>query len=163
VSTPLRHMLLLAVTALVVPTLALAAPPPTESLVVDDTYVYAAGTDGNPCPFQVTYHNEGTFLITTHLDSSGEVVRQFARGIDFLETYSASGKSISSRTPATVHFDAATNTIIGTGNQRHFTIPGSGILYAQAGRVLIDLDTGTSSSTGLNIPQGDAFCSAFAA
>jgi hypothetical protein len=161
-STLLRLTFFLALTALAAPMLAPAAPPPTSSIPVDDTFIYAPGTDENPCAFQVTYHNEGTFLVTTHLDSSGVAVRQFARGTDFLETYSANGRFISSRTPATVHFDVATNTLIGTGSQRHFTIPGSGILYAQAGRVVIDLNTGTSSSTGLNIPQSDAFCSALA-
>jgi hypothetical protein len=160
--TLLRHILLFVLTALVVPTVAFATPPTTEPITFDDTFVYAAGMDENPCPFELTYHNEGTYLVTTHLDSSGIAVRQFARGIDFLETYSANGKAISSRTPASVHLDVAANTLVGTGNQRHFTVPGGGIVYAQAGRVVIDLNTGTVSSTGLNVPQGEEFCSALA-
>ena len=160
--TLLRHISLFALAALVVPMGVFATPPTTEPLVFDDTFVYAPGTDENPCSFELTYRNVGTYLVTTHFDSSGVAVRQFARGIDFLETYSANGKAIPSRTSASVHLDAATNTLVGTGNQRHFTVPGAGILYAQAGRFVIDLNTGTISSTGLNVPQGDEFCSALA-
>jgi hypothetical protein len=160
----LRLILLFGVTSLAVPVVAFATPPTTDAIVFDDTFVYAPGSDENPCPFEVTYHNEGTYLVTTYLDSSGAVVRQFARGIDFLETYSANGKAISSRTPASVHFDAATNTLVGTGNQRHFIVPGVGIVYAQAGRFVIDLATETVvSSAGLDVPQSESFCAALAA
>ena len=160
--TLLRQILFFVLTALVFPVVALATPPTTEPLTFDDTFVYAPGTDENPCSFELTYRNVGTYLVTTHFDSSGVAVRQFARGIDFLETYSANGKAVSSRSAASVHIDVATNTLVGTGNQRHFTVPGGGILYAQAGRVVIDLNTGTVTSTGLNVPQGEEFCSALA-
>ena len=93
--TLLRPILIFTVTALVVPMVAFATPPTTEAISFDDTFVYATGADENPCSFELTYHNEGTYLVTTHLDSSGVAVRQFARGIDFLETYSANGKAIS--------------------------------------------------------------------
>jgi hypothetical protein len=114
--------------------------------------VYPVGSPDNPCPFELTYHNRGTFIVTTHFDADGTNVRQFARGTDFLETYSANGKQISSITPATVHFDPATNTLIGTGNQRHFIVPGVGVVYAQAGRFV---DLGTEEllmSSGLDLP-----------
>ncbi len=159
----LRSILLFGVTALAVPVVAFATPPTTEAILFDETFVYAPGSDENPCSFELTYHNEGTYLVTTYLDSSGVVVRQFARGIDFLETYSANGKVISSRTPASVHFDVATNTLVGTGNQRHFIVPGVGVVYAQAGRFVIDLATGNLvSSAGLDIPQSEVFCAALA-
>ena len=158
----LRPILIFSVTALVVPVVAFATPPTTEAISFDETFVYAPGTDENPCSFELTYHNEGTYLVTTHRDSSGAAVRQFARGIDFLETYSANGKAISSRTPASVHFDVATNTLVGTGNQRHFIVPGVGIVYAQAGRFVIDLATGEVSSAGLDVPQSHDFCAALA-
>ena len=160
--TLLRPILLFTVTALVVPMVAFATPPTTEAISFDDTFVYATGADENPCSFELTYHNKGTYLVTTHLDSYSVAVRQFARGIDFLETYSANGKAISSRTPASVHFDVATNTLVGTGNQRHFIVPGVGIVYAQAGRFVIDLATGEVSSAGLDAPQSEDFCAALA-
>ena len=159
----LPSILCFCVTALVIPVIASAAPPTTEAISFDETFVYAPASDENPCPFELTYHNEGTYLVTTHVDSSGAAVRQFARGIDFLETYSANGKAISSRTPASVHFDVATNTLVGTGNQRHFIVPGGGIVYAQAGRFVIDLATGNLvSSSGLDVPQSEEFCAALA-
>ena len=160
--TLLLSILIFTVTALVVPIVVFATPPSTEAISFDDTFVYASGVDENPCSFELTYRNEGTYLVTTHLDSAGVAVRQFARGIDFLETYSANGKTVSSRTPASIHFDVATNTLVGTGNQRHFIVPGAGIVYAQAGRFVIDLATGEVSSAGLDVPQGDNFCAALA-
>jgi hypothetical protein len=101
------------------------------------------------------------FIVTTHLDADGTTVRQFARGTNFLETHSANGKEISSITPATIHFDPATNTLIGTGNQRHFIVPGAGVVNAQAGRFVIDLATGDLiTSSGLDIPLGAEICTA---
>jgi hypothetical protein len=160
----LRLTILLTATALAAPAAALAAPPETDTIVMDDTFVYPVGSPDNPCPFELTYHNRGTFIVTTHLDADGTIVRQFARGTDFLETYSANGKQISSITPATVHFDPATNTLIGTGNQRHFIVPGVGVVYAQAGRFVIDLATEELLSfSGLDIPLSAEICTALTA
>jgi hypothetical protein len=157
----LRLTILLTATALAAPAAALATPPETDTIVVDETFVYPVGSTDNPCPFELTYHNSGTFIVTTHLDADGTTVRQFARGTDFLETYSANGKEISSITPATIHFDPATNTLVGTGNQRHFIVPGAGVVYAQAGRFVIDLVTGDLiTSSGLDIPLGAEICTA---
>jgi hypothetical protein len=159
----LRLTIILTATALASPAAALATPPETDTIVVDETFVYPVGTTDNPCPFELTYHNSGTFIVTTHLDADGTIVRQFARGTDFLETYSANGKEISSITPATIHFDPATNALIGTGNQRHFIVPGAGAVYAQAGRFVIDLVTGDLiTSSGLDIPLGAGICTALA-
>jgi hypothetical protein len=70
---------------------------------------------------------------------------------------------ISSKSPAMVHLDPATNTVVGTGNQRHFIVPGLGILYAQAGRFVIDLNTGeTISVSGLDIALSERLCAALA-
>jgi hypothetical protein len=160
-TTPFRFVLLLAATALATPAVVFAAPPVNETISLDDVFVYPVGTADNPCPFDLTYHSRGTFVITTFVDSSGTPVRQFARGTDFLETYSANGREISSVTPATIHLDVATNTLIGTGNQRHFIVPGTGVVYAQAGRFVIDLDTGDLVSvSGLDIPLNAEICDA---
>lgn len=51
----------------------------------------------------------------------------------------------------------------GTGNQRHFIVPGAGVVYAQAGRFVIDLGTGTLVSvSGLDIPLNAEICAAIA-
>jgi len=162
---PLRLVLLLALTALALPVAVFATPPVTETMPIDETFLLPAGTEGNPCSFDLTYHNQGTFLLTTHFDSAGAPVRVFARSSPghFLETYSANGKEISARSTAVVHLDLATNTLVGTGNQRHFIVPGAGIVFAQAGRFVIDFpDGGILSVSGLDIPQGAEFCAALA-
>jgi hypothetical protein len=129
---------------------------------LDETFVYPADTVENPCPFEVTYHNQGTFVISTHYDSAGAVIRQFARGSDFLGSYSANGRQLSWRSPA-IHLDAATNTLVGTGNQRHFVVPGGGVVCAQPGRFVIDVATGNVVSVpGLDVPQTAEFCAALA-
>ena len=159
------RLVLLALTALALPTAALATPPVTETEITDETFVLPAGTEGNPCSFDLTYHNQGTFIFTTHFDSAGAPVRIFARSSPghFLETYSANGKEISARSTAVGHVDLATGTLFGTGNQRHFIVPGVGIVFAQAGRFVIDFPAGgIISVSGLDIPQGAAFCAALA-
>jgi hypothetical protein len=159
------RLVLLALTALALPTAALATPPGTETEITDETFVLPAGTEGNPCSFDLTYHNQGTFIFTTHFDSAGTPVRIFARSSPghFLETYSANGKEISARSTAVGHVDLATGTLFGTGNQRHFIVPGVGIVFAQAGRFVIDFPAGgIISVSGLDIPQGAAFCAALA-
>jgi hypothetical protein len=159
---PLRFILLLVVTAIAPASVASAAAPTRSTVVLDETFVYPAG-DPNPCPFEITYRNQGTFFITTFFDSNGTAVRELDRGAYFLESYSANGKTISSVSPAMIHVDPATNIIIGTGNQRHFTAPGLGIVYAQAGRFVIDGNTGeTLSVSGLDVPLSDRICAALA-
>lgn len=161
----LRLVLLLALTALASPVAAIATPPVTETDVIDETFLLPAGTEGNPCSFDLIYHNQGTFIFTTHLDGAGVPVRIFARSSPghFLETYSANGKQISARSTAVAHLDLATNMLVGTGNQRHFIVPGVGIVFAQAGRFVIDFpDGGIISVSGLDIPQGEEFCAALA-
>ena len=97
-----RLALLLTVTALALPAAAFATPPVTETVPIDETFVLPAGTEGNPCSFDLVYDNQGTFLFTTHFDSAGTPVRIFARSISgpFVETYSANGKEISARSTA---------------------------------------------------------------
>ncbi len=121
-----------------------AATPARSTIVLDETFVYHIG-DPNPCPFEVTYRNQGTFFVTIFLDANDNSIRELDRGAYFRESYSANGKVITSKSPATGHVDPATDTGVGTGNQRHFTVPGLGIVYAQAGRFVIDLTTGESS------------------
>lgn len=160
-----RLALLLTVTALALPAAAFATPPVTETMPIDETFVLPAGTEGNPCSFDLVYDNQGTFLFTTHFDSAGTPVRIFARSISgpFVETYSANGKEISARSTAVAHLDLATSTLVGTGNQRHFIVPGVGIVFAQAGRFVIEFpDGGVVSVSGLDVPQGAEFCAALA-
>ncbi len=131
--------------------------------MLDETFVYPVG-DPNPCPFEVTYRNQGTFFVTTFIDADGNTIRELDRGAYFLESYSANGNVISSKSPAVGHLDPATNIVVGTGSQRHFTVAGLGIVYAQAGRFVIDGNTGeTISVSGLDVPLSDKLCTALTA
>jgi hypothetical protein len=161
-SAAVRLTLVVAVAVLGSASTVSAAPPLRSTVVLDETFVYPVG-DPNPCPFEVTYRNQGTFFVTTFVDANGTTIRELDRGAYFLESYSANGKVISSKSPAMVHLDPATNTVIGTGNQRHFIVPGLGIVYAQAGRFVIDLSTGeTISVSGLDVPLSERLCAALA-
>jgi hypothetical protein len=158
----LRLTLVLAVAALASASAVSAATPLRSTVVLDETFVYPVG-DPNPCPFEVTYRNQGTFFVTTFVDANGNIIRELDRGAYFLESYSANGKVISSKSPAMIHLDPATNIVVGTGNQRHFIVPGLGILYAQAGRFVIDQNTGeTISVSGLDVPLSERLCVALA-
>jgi hypothetical protein len=140
-----------------------AATPARSTVVLDETFVYPIG-DPNPCPFEVTFRNQGTFFVTTFVDANGDTIRELDRGAYFLESYSANGNVIASKSPAMTHVDPATNTVIGTGSQRHFTVPGLGLVYAQAGRFVIDVTTGeTLSVSGLDVPLSDKLCAALTA
>ena len=143
---------------------ALADPPVVESIPVDETLVLPAGTDGNPCAFDVTFDNHGTLRFKTFFDSSGTPIRQIVLSVGFEEKFSANGNEISSISPATAHVDLATNIAVATGNQRHFIVPGVGIVYARAGHVVIDLNNGNVlERSGLDIPAGAGICEALAA
>jgi hypothetical protein len=158
----LRLTLALAVAVLASASSVSAATPLRSKVVIDETFVYPVG-DPNPCPFEVTYRNQGTFFVTTFVDANGNTIRELDRGAYFLESYSANGKVISSKSPAMTHVDPTTNTIVGTGNQRHFIVPGLGIVYAQAGRFVIDQNTGeTISVSGLDVPLSERLCAALA-
>jgi hypothetical protein len=162
-ATSLRLSLVLAALAAVWPATALATPPVSETIAFDDTVTYAAGSDQNPCPFDVEFRNQGAMIVTTYFDASGAPVRQLARGSHIVETFSANRKSISSHSPSVGHVELTANVAVITGNQRHFIVPSVGIVYARAGRVVVDLTDGSViSCTGLDVPAGGEICAALA-
>ena len=117
----------------------------------------------NPCPFAISIHHQGTFVTTTFFDADGTPIRLLGRSKAFTETYSANGRSISTKSVATVRLEETNGevTYTGRGNQRHLHVPGVGQLLAQAGRFVIDPETGVVISfSGLNIPAGSEFCAA---
>jgi len=117
----------------------------------------------NPCPFAITLHHQGTFVTTTFFDAQGTPIRLLGRPKAFTETYSANGRSISTKSVASVRIEATNGeiTITGRGSQRHLHLPGAGLLLAQAGRFVLDPETGVVISfSGLNIPAGSEFCAA---
>jgi hypothetical protein len=147
---------------------AAAAPPTVEVIPFDETEVIAPGEvmgfATNPCPFTVTLHHQGTFVVRTFFDRDGTPVRQLQRSAHFTETYSANGRSLTTISVAPGHVEATDGeltAIVGTGNQRHVIVPGIGPVLAQAGRFVIDPATGNLTAVhGLDIPAGSAFCAA---
>jgi hypothetical protein len=125
-----------------------------------ETLVY--GT--NPSPFTVTIHHQGTFVTTTFFNREGTPIRQLGRSADFTETYSANGRSLTTKSTASVLLDARDGeiTFTGRGNQRHLTVPGVGLVLANAGRYVNNFE-GLVSVSGLNIPAGSEFCAALSA
>ena len=117
----------------------------------------------NPCPFAITLHHQGTLVTTIFFDADGTPIRLLGRSKAFTETYSANGRSVSTKSVASVRIEAANDevTYTGRGNQRHLHLPGVGLLLAQAGRFVVDPETGVLISfSGLNIPAGSGFCAA---
>src|SRR3954466_368277 len=86
----------------VLPVASAAAMPPTVEVspfelveVVAPGETLNFGT--NPCPFTVTIHHQGTFVLTTFFDSDGTPIRQLGRSMEFTETYSANGRSLTTK------------------------------------------------------------------
>jgi hypothetical protein len=169
-SAPLRFALcLLAAAAFaLLPAAAGATPPTVEVMPFELVEVVAPGEalalGTNPCPFTVTIHHQGTFVTTTFFDRDGTPIRQLIRSAHFTETYSADGRSLTTTSTATVliSIDQMTGEILisGRGNQRHLTVPGVGLVLAQAGHFLIDSEGNLIDVAGLNIPAGSEFCAA---
>ena len=102
-------------------------------------------------------------MYRTFFDRAGTPIRQVIRSAHFTETYSANGRSLTTISVAPAHLQATDGglTITATGNQRHVIVPGVGPLLAQAGRFVVDPETGSLTAVfGLNIPAGSAFCAA---
>jgi hypothetical protein len=148
-----------------------ASAPTVEVMPFELIEVVASGEPllfgTNPCEFTITIHHQGTFVATTFFDQDGTPIRQLVRSADFTETYSANGQSLTTKSTAsvTVTIDPTTGGFIftGTGNQRHLTVAGVGLVLAQAGHQVTDDEGNLISFTGLNIPAGSDFCSALSA
>jgi hypothetical protein len=144
-----------------------ARPPIVEVIPYDAIEVVAPGEPlvfgTNACPFAVTLHHQGTFVYRTFFDRDGTPIRQLIRSAHFTETYSANGRSLTTVSVAPAHLQATDGElrITATGNQRHVIVPGVGPVLAQAGRFVVDPDTGSlTAAYGLNVPAGGEFCAA---
>jgi hypothetical protein len=170
IRTLLRLVVLVAVASTAgiwTPITAEASPPTVTVEPYELVEVIAPGEPlifgTNPCPFAITIHHQGTFVTTTFFDADGTPIRLLGRSKAFTETYSANGRSVSTKSVASVRIEATNDevTITGRGSSRHLHVPGVGLLLAQAGRFVIDPETGVVISfSGLNIPAGSEFCAA---
>jgi hypothetical protein len=160
IPTVRRFALVVACAAAALPVATAGATPPTvEVAPFHEVEVVPAG---EACPFEVVIHHDGTFVTTTFYDSDGKPLRQLIRfGEHFTETYTANGRSLTTISISPVHVDLMTGESTATGNQRHVTVPGVGIVYATAGRYVIVTGTGeVLAFSGLDVPPGDELCAA---
>ena len=138
-----------------------ATPPTVEVVPFHEVEVVRAG---EVCSFDVTVHHDGTFVTTTFYDRDGTAIRRLIRfGEHFTETYSANGRSLSTISISPAHVDLTTAVTTATGNQRHVTVPGVGVVFATAGRYVFVLGTGeVLAFAGLDVAPGSELCAALA-
>ena len=148
---------LLTLLALAPSSAAFAASPTTETTSYDSSTTL---TDW--CAFPITFTVAGSLITTSFYDQNGNLVRQLLRTPNTSLTFSANGKTLTSKTPAPAIIDFTDNTLTVMGSESLFTAPGSGVVQAMVGRVVVDLSTGNVSFTGLQVFDQDAFCAALA-
>jgi hypothetical protein len=167
----MHRRLLLTVSAATLLALALAfatpasAVAPTTTIVVVDDPPYI---DDTLCGFPVTFLDNGTFKLTTFYDDAGNPVKSVATNFRVRYTVSAGaqGRTLTTNAPAVVieSFEEGTELVLGLHNAYH--VPGDGVVLLDAGRILIDQQTGEAVFEAgphqLFAGDADAFCGFFA-
>jgi hypothetical protein len=150
--------------ALVVAAPALAVPPTTEVVTIENfTFV-----DTALCGFPVTFTENGTFKITTFYDDEGNPVRTILTNYNdrYTSSATANGKTLVTNYPLVVITPSEDGTRIELGLRNAYHVPGGGVVLLDAGRVVLDLETGeTVFEAGQHqFLEGDAeaFCGYFA-
>ena len=121
-----------------------------------------SGTD-SPCPFDITFTGTGIVRTTTFFDNAGTPVRQSVHGALTHSLFSAPGsRTLIANGPAPVHVDLAGGQSVVTGNEVIFQLPGAGIVFGQAGRLVIGADGAQLSFTGMSTVDTAELCAALA-
>lgn len=145
------------VAAALLPGAASAQPPTSEQVSVNDLQVFA-GLD-SPCPFDITFTGTGTVTLKTYYDNTGAPTRQSVHGA-LTHTISSAWRTLTSNGPAPVHLDLDTGQMIDTGNEFAFHVPGEGIIFGQAGRLIFAADGSEISFSGNSVVNTAALCQA---
>ena len=144
---------------------ALAAPPTTEVTVVVDSVT----VDEDICAdfgFDVTFVENGTFKTRTYYDSEGNEVKTILTNssVRFTSTASANGKTLLTNYPLVFITRGDGDIRVGLRNAYH--VPGAGVVLLDAGRLILDIDTGEvvfeAGQHELLNGSVDAFCGYFA-
>ena len=131
---------------------------------IDDTVV-----DSGLCSFDVTSHFVGWVTSTDYYDNSGFLYKTISKGRPgpFRVTATAKGTTLTQQNSsftevATYNADGSVRTLTDTGLYNKFTAPGRGIVWLDAGRVVVDGDFNILFESGPH-QNGDfrAFCAAF--
>jgi hypothetical protein len=148
-----------AVVAALFPVTAGAQPPTSELVQVNDVQVFA-GSD-SPCPFDITFTGTGRITLTTYYDNTGAPIRQGVHGA-LTHTISSAWHTLVANGPAPVHIDLTTGEMIDTGDEFAFHVPGDGIVFGQAGRLVLAADGSQLSFAGHTAVNTAALCVALA-
>jgi hypothetical protein len=154
----------LVVLPLVLATAALAGPPTTEVTVIVDSVT----VDGDICEdfgFDVTFVENGIFKTKTYYDSEGNVVKTILTNsnVRYVSTASANGKTLLTNYPLV--FITYSDADIRVGLRNAYHVPGAGVVLLDAGRLILDVETGEASFEAgqheLLNGSVDAFCGYF--
>jgi hypothetical protein len=136
-----------------------ATQPTSVQLAVNDVEVFARAD--SPCPFDVTFTGTGTVTTTTFYDNAGTPLRQSVHGA-LAHTISSAFHTLVSNGPAPVHIDLATGQMVDTGKEFAFHVPGDGIVFGQAGRLVLAADGSQLSFNGSSVVDVETLCAALA-
>lgn len=155
-------VLLLLVLSLAVAAPAVAARPTTEFTTEDATSV-----DTDICSFPITFHDSGTYKTTTFYDKAGNPVKSILTNYNdrFTETATANGKTLLANYPTVFITALPSEAYVQLGLRANYTVPGSGVVALDAGRVSFDASGEVLFEAGPHdILNGswEAFCAYFA-
>ena len=139
------------------PLSAAAQPPTSVPVQVNDVEVFT-GAD-SPCPFDITFTGTGVVTATTYYDNTGAPTRQSVHGA-LVHTIFSAWRTLVSNGPAPVHLDLGTGQMIVTGKEVAFHVPGDGIVFGQAGRLILAADGSELSFAGRSVTKVSELCAA---
>jgi YD repeat-containing protein len=118
-----------------------AVPPTTEVTVV----VNAETVDSDICAdfgFDVTFIENGTFKTKTYYDAEGNVTKTILTNsnVRFTSTATANGKTLTTNYPLV--FITYSDADIRVGLRNAYHVPGAGVVLLDAGRLILDVETG---------------------
>lgn len=137
------------------PLTAAAQPPTSVQLPVNDVEVFSGAA--SPCPFDITFTGTGVVTVTTYYDNTGTPTRQSVHGA-LVHTIFSAWHTLVSNGPAPVHVDLSTGQMIVTGKEVAFHVPGDGIVFGQAGRLVLAADGSQLSFAGHSVTNTSALC-----
>lgn len=164
----------IAVTLTAMAVFALPAEANTKVTTVihdDETWV-----ESGMCPFDITFHQFGTFKAAEYFDNDGfhyKTIVTVGHGGPFTITFTAKGTTLTMQNQAapvviTFNADGSRDTETQYGPIFKFTLPGSGVVLLDAGRLTFEFDgDGNVVSVSVAGPHQaldgdfDAFCAAF--
>jgi hypothetical protein len=144
-----------------------AAAPTTDVVHINSTSV-AAQTSA-ACGFTVLRHVEGTLVVRTFYDNAGGFRRELDQ-YHLVQTLAANGNTLVGHTDQNIHvvlLPDGSFTVAYAGTDARTTVPGAGISFGSAGRLLevYDADGNLVSAQDVGDVRGDfaALCAALAA